>query len=80
MAAVGCSQCVTLDLLWDKAWLQAWLRVILFVELFHCGKNFNTDTELESEQVSRSQSKSDKLWDSGKYSKGEKLTCVTWDK
>lgn len=54
--------------------------VIPFVELFHCGKTFNTDTELESEQVSRSQDKSDKLWGSGKYSKGQKLTHVTWDK
>lgn len=47
---------------------------------FILAKDFNTDTELETEQMSRYQGKSDTLWNSGKYSKGQKVTHVTWDK
>ena len=59
----------------DESWLQRWFRILLLEELFHYGKNYFT--ELETEQMSRSQGKSDKWWDSGKCSKEQKVTHTT---
>jgi hypothetical protein len=69
MSKDGGSQCEPVGFLKHEAWLRRWLRIILLEELFHYGKTYFT--ELETEQMSRSQGKSDKFGTVGRVPKGK---------